>query len=357
MDIRIKELKDIKSKNCITVILNTHRTFPDNQKDEILLKNMVKEVQDRINENTDKREAKILTDKLNALADSIDHRQNLESLILFVNEDISEYTRLAIPVVDRVIIDKSFATRDLIRALHTETNYYVLVLSRGKARLIEAFNDKVVEEVSSSFPIENTDLYTTSGVESANSTRVGNLVSEFFNRIDKAVNEIRKNNPLPVLVCSDETNYHEYLKVADNKSSILNIFLNRSNQNEKANAIIADAWEVLREDNQRKNNERKSELSKAVTENKFLSDSNEIYKAIQEGRIQTLFIEQGLFQPAVILNGNIQYVSEEQTKQADVIDDIYDELIELNMDYGGDVVFLPKGDLDKFNGFGAITRY
>ena len=53
----------------------------------------------------------------------------------------------------------------------------------------------------------------------------------------------------------------------------------------------------------------------------------------------------------------IVYVSNEERNDTGVIDDIYDEMIEANMDFGGDVVFLPKGELTKFNGFGAITRY
>ena len=40
-----------------------------------------------------------------------------------------------------------------------------------------------------------------------------------------------------------------------------------------------------------------------------------------------------------------------------MVDDIYDELIEASMNYGGDVVFLPEGELKDFDGFGAITRY
>ena len=70
-----------------------------------------------------------------------------------------------------------------------------------------------------------------------------------------------------------------------------------------------------------------------------------------------MFIEQGLFQPAVIEDDSIVYVQDDKRADKDVIDDIYDELIELNMDFGGDAVFLPKGELEKFNGFAAITRY
>jgi 3-dehydroquinate synthetase len=84
---------------------------------------------------------------------------------------------------------------------------------------------------------------------------------------------------------------------------------------------------------------------------------NDIWRAIFEGRIQTLFIEQGLFQPAILKANTITFVSDDERNKTDVIDDIYDEMIEANMDFGGDVVFLPKGELKDFNGFGAITRY
>jgi hypothetical protein len=148
MNIKLKKLKDIISESCVTIILNTHRTKPDNEKDPLTLKNLIKDAEQRLYADEDKRDAKTLVERLQDLESKIDHRNNLESLILFVNEDIAEYTRLPIAVEDRVVIDHTFATRDLIRALHHETNYYVLVLSQQKVRLIEAFNDKVVAQTS-----------------------------------------------------------------------------------------------------------------------------------------------------------------------------------------------------------------
>lgn len=161
MNITLKELKDIVSENCVSIILNTHRTSPDNKKDVLTLKNLIKEAEERLLANENKRDAQKLVQRLLDLEAKIDHSQNLESLILFVNENIAEYTRLPVSVDNRVIIDDTFATRDLIRALHQEINYYVLVVSRQKTRLIEAFNDKVVREIGNPFPIENTQLYST----------------------------------------------------------------------------------------------------------------------------------------------------------------------------------------------------
>lgn len=357
MNIKLKELKDIISENCVTIILNTHRTSPDNKKDPLTLKNLIKEAEERLFADENKRDAKQLVERLKDLESQIDHNHNLESLILFVNEDVTEYTRLPIAVENRVVIDHTFATRDLVRALHFETNYYVLVLSQQKVRLIEAFNDKVVAEIGNPFPIENTQFYSTNKAELSNASRQTNLVAEFFNRVDKEVNKVRKENPLPVLICTEESNYHEYLKIADQKQSIFDTNLNKNRVDEKAHAIVTEAWAIVKEYTVEKNNARKGELQTAVSQNKFLSDTNEIWQAIKQGRVQTIFIEEGNFQPATWENDQIQYVSDNLRDRKEVVDDIYDELVEANMNYGGDVVFLPKGELSDFNGFGAITRY
>lgn len=357
MKMTIKELKDIRSENCISIMVTTHRTKPDYLNDALTLKNMIKEVETRLMADTDKKNAAKLLERVNALANSIDHSQNLESLVLFVNEDVAEYTRLPIKVEDRVVIDETFATRDLIRAMHLETHYYILVLSKEKIRLVEAMNDKVIQEVGKPFPAKNTQLLTADNAAKAVDSKERSLIGEFFNETDKKVNQLRKNNAIPVFICGLDENHSHYMSVADKKHSIFEVYLDKNMINDPVHSIVEESWSIVKDYIIKKNNARKEDLKKAVSENKFLSDTNEIWKAISEGRIQTLFVEQGRFQPAIMKGDDIEYVSDDRRNDTGVIDDIYDEMIEANMDFGGDVVFLPKGELDKFNGFGAITRY
>lgn len=359
MNKKLNELKKVNAKNCVSIILNTHRTSPDHQKDVITLKNLIKEAEERLMSSLDKREAEKILESLNKLEASVDHTENLESLILFVNADqnISEYMRLPVKVVDRVIIGDTFATRDLLRAIHLTSSYYVLVLSQQKVRLIQAMNDEVIKEFTSPFPLENTGFYTNAGRESSYAARQTNLMADFFNLVDKEVNTIRKENSLPVLICTDEANFHEYLKVADDKDSIFEAHLNGNKLDEKAAAIVKEAWTVVKASTEKRNAHRKAELDKAVGTGRFLSDVNEIMSAIKEGKVQTLFVQEGLFQPAVLENGSVTLLSETDEKPKVMVDDIYDEMIEMNMDYGGDSVFLKKEALADFNGFGAITRY
>lgn len=357
MDVKLKQLKDEKGKYCVSIIMNSHRTKPDYDKDPIVLKNHIKEAKERLLATYDKREVSNVIKNLESVENQIDHSFNLESLIVFANEHKAEFLRLPISVKDRVTIDTSFATRDIVRALHKETNYYILVLSQREVRLIEAFNDKVVSEIKGDFPFKNTTLYSTSKGEIANAARQTQLVAEFFNRVDKALNKVRKNNPLPVLICTEEANFNEYLKIADEKHSIFEVYLNKNRLDEKAHAIVSDAWEIVSQQMKKQRDARKEELVKAVGKGNFLSDLSDIWKAIEEGRVDTLFIEQNLFATAFIKNQEIHLVKDAENNTEKLVDDIYDEMIEANLRFGGDVVFLPEGELEKFHGIAAKTRY
>lgn len=352
----LKKVKDVTSECCVTITLTTHRTMPDNDKDAIVLKNLLKEAETRLLANYDKRLATLVIDKLNKVAGSINHRLNLESLVLFVSEDMAEYARLPIAVENRVVVDKNFATRDLVRALHRESSYYVLVLSRDKARLIEALNDKVTQEIGNGFPVENTVLYPSQRAEAAIANRQTNLVREFFNQVDKQLNEVLKADFLPVMIYTEESNYPEYLKIADRKEAIIGQ-LNGNRLTDKSHHIIDEVWPVVKQLNAERNSERLNELASANNSKDFVTDFNDIWKAIAQGRGKTLFVQQGYFQPARVVNNLIELVSPEEATQADVVDDIIDEMIEKNLAYGGDTVFLSRDELEKYQGLVLITRY
>jgi hypothetical protein len=356
MNDTLKKLKDVQAECCITIILNTHRTKPDNKRDPIQLKNLLKEAEERLLNDYDKRFARSHVEKMNQLAEGIDHEYNLESLVLFVNEDTAEYVRLPIAVEDRVVIDHTFATRDLVRAVHQQEAYYILVLSRDEARLIEAANDKVVQEVGDPFPFGKKGLYSTSKLDMTMAQGSDNLIEEFFNRVDKAFHTVWEKNPLPVLVCTEERNFHHYLKVAD-KTHLVIGHLTMSRLDYKAHHIVPEGWPIVQKANKERNDQRLEELQSAVGAGKFLSAPGDIWKAIHEGRGQTLFVQRGYFQPAIINGDAIELVELSEANRPGVVDDIIDEMIEANMRFGGDIVFLSQDQLQDFQGLALITRY
>ena len=354
MNTTLEELKNVKSDCCITILLQTHRTLPENEKDPIVLKNLIKEAEQRLKERFSSEFVERMIQKLNQLAESINHRHNKEGLALFVNENLAKYVRLPLNVENRIIIDKTFATRDLVRAGHRQTGYYVLLLSRDKARLIEAFNDKVVEEVNTGFPLLNPDINELKRPEASFGNRRTNLAKEFFNQVGKQLNEIQKQNLMPVIIITDESNYSDFLKVTDKKERIVaKLFGNR--MNEKPHSIVEAAWPVMQKWVKDRNNERLQELKKAVNSRNVLTDFNEIWNAVNNGRGKTLFVKQGYFQPARLQNNHIELLPPDQSENAD-IDDVIDEMIEINLHHEGDSVFIEGNELEKFNGLALITK-
>lgn len=354
----LERLSTVRAKVCVTLILNTHKTHPENQKDPILLKNLIVTAGKRLQDEYGNDIAARYVAKLRKLAAEIDHNYNDLGLMLFVNDDVAEYLRLPVhPYSDRVILDDTFATRTIVRALKRDTDYYILALSKGRARLIEASRDVLIKEVETGgFPVTDNDLQVASRAEGANAPRVANLTREFFNRIDKSVNKIRKDNPLPVVIYSEETNYYLYLKIADYPNTLLGHIL-LQNFEEKASNLVKMVWPDIKDLTITNHKARISELEKSLGSGKFLSDLNDIWRAVQEGRGKTIFVENGYYQPVKSDNGTITPISAEEITGKTDINDVVDDMIEYNLQFGGDVVFLDPGSLQNFNKIALVTRY
>lgn len=351
----LNRLKKVVSDCAVTLVLRTHRTHPENAQDSIKLKNKVSEARQRLEKEYDTATAKNLGDKLGKLAEEIDPNYNLEGLVLFVDANHAEFIRLPVELNDRIIIDSTFATRPLFRALNLETRYYLLMLSKDKARLLRASGANLEEEIDGDFPAVNTAT-PKSRTEGAIDERISNLQIEFFNRIDKKVNAIHQKEPLPIYIASDDMNYGQYLKVADRPNTIYsNVAL--KNRDGKAANSIKEVWPAIQEETKARNLNRKEELKKAIGSGKVLSDYSEIWQALEMGRGATLFVQQGLFQPARIEDNYVKLIDKADIQSKEDVDDIIDEMIEKNSLSGGDVVFLPKEELTDFQGLALVTRY
>jgi hypothetical protein len=355
MNTVLNRIKDVYQEACVSLILPTHRTRPDNEKDPVLLKNLIKEAEERLLQQFDRKRVRAIVEKLNSLSHSIDHQQNLDSLLLFANEDIAEYTRLAVEAKARVVIDHTFATRDIIRALHQESAYYILVLSRQQARLIEAYNDRVVKEADDIFPLSNT-IYTTDRAQLSTNKGKDILTEEFFNQVDKQLWEATAAHRLPVIVATESRNFTYFLKITDHKGLILG-HIQRNRDDEKAHHIVPDAWKEVHKIVRKRNQERLVELNKAESAQKLMTDFNDIWDAIRQGRGRTLFVKRGYHQAALLKDGKLTLLDDIRTAEPGLVNDIIDEMIDQHRRFGGDTVFVEGNDLDTHQGLALILRY
>lgn len=351
----LQKVKDINKDGCVTIIMNTHRTKPANEQDPIQLKNLVSAAEKRLHEEFDKREVWPIMENLNKTIDKIDHNYHLESIVICTNADFGDYTRLPIAVEDRVVVDDNFATRDIIRALQQNHAYFVLALNRHKVRLIEAFNDRLVKEWGNPFPFDEY-YHETDPQKLTESHLLDRLTEDFFNRADKELWEATKDHPLPVILAADARNQEHYMKVCNKKEAILG-HIRQFPEDSPAVEIVEDAWDEVHSIWKKKNEERIAELRKAVSQQKYFSDINDIWTGIQNGQGATLFVRKGYFQPGIIKDNRIELVDESRRDEPGVMDDIVDEMIEANRSFGGDTVFIESDDMEDFQNVALVTRY
>ena len=63
------------------------------------------------------------------------------STAVLASQAVGRVVRMGVPVVDRAVVDRTFATRDLVRALHRTPRHLVLVLENHRARLLDGAGD------------------------------------------------------------------------------------------------------------------------------------------------------------------------------------------------------------------------
>lgn len=362
-------LQDLKAREtvpAISVLMPTHRTFPDNKQDPIALKNLVKQAEDRLLETMEKREVSQIMALVNARVDAHDHSHNLDGLALFAGADAAELVRLPFPVTERVIIDSSFATRDLVRGLLDTVSYFILVVSRASARLIHAYNDRPVHEFDEStpldgyaFPIENTWLYSTSGHERSQASSEDNLLKEFLNVADKSLQEIqgkRGSSRLPVILAGDARTVAFFKNVSDRPEDIVGEITNSPDLEADVPALVADAQPAVAAYRDRLEADAMDKLGQGRGADRLLTDLSDIYKAITEGNAERLYVRRGYIQAGTI-DADARTIDAHDGIVEGATDDVVDELMELTQAMGGSVSFLSAQTLGNQAPLTLQTRY
>jgi hypothetical protein len=210
-DVRL--LQQITGYPCVTITLPTHRTVPENRQDPVRLKNLLAEATERLLGEFNKREIEALLKRLENQTSTVDFRNTLDGLALFVNQDFARAFRLPFTVKERVVVDESFFTRDLVHALNHSTRYWVLVLSEKPTRLYEGFNHILTEIEEGGFPMVHEgpggEAPLPGGFGIKKSAYRDEKHLQFFRKVDEALKPFLANDPLPLIVVGVDR-YHAF---------------------------------------------------------------------------------------------------------------------------------------------------
>lgn len=353
---KLEMLAAERNEPCITISLNTHRTRPDNEKDRIILKNLIKEAETRVLDKFGKRSVQPLLDKLASIPEQIDVSYNLDSLHLFLSNDTLEIVRSIWPTTGDVVhVSDSFVIRPLIKSYSRTEEYYILLLSQGGASLYHAMNDSIVEEiVNDDFPFTENPIMLTHPVQASDAKRVDNRAKEYFNNVDKALIKLYNDSNLKTVVATTENNYSLLQQVADLPTIYLgNISLDFNSS--APHQLVDQGWKFIQSLQHERRKAAIEEMKNAVSEGIVVTDLQEIYQAAIDGRGELLIVNHGFSQPAILENRTLQIVENGSGKE--VIDDVASTISWEVVSKKGRVVYTEQEQLNDLGNIVLKTRY
>ncbi|MCS7035747.1 MAG: hypothetical protein RMJ33_13655 [Saprospiraceae bacterium] len=355
---QLEKLAKVHSHPCVTISLNTHRTHPDNVQDGIVLKNLCSEAEHRLLAEFDKRHVLPLIEHIKALPQKVDVNYNLESLHAFVSEGVEEIIRLPIHVPENgVHIADTFAIRPLIKALNRVTEYLIAVVSQSGVHLYRAINDAVVEEIrNGEFPYEPMTNYETEKEKLTDPKRLDNLVREYLNGMDKALNRVHNQTGLHCVVVATEDNYSRLMQVADRQVIYYDGFVHINYNQLAPHKVAAEAWKLVSQVQRQERAKAIEEMIESVKEGKVVTDIHEIYSAAKEGRGDLLIVHESFKLPARI-TGEFTFEVVDDPLAPDVVDDLTSDIAWEVYSKKGRVVFTEQNGIKQLGDIALKVRY
>ena len=369
MKATLKSLRETKADPAVSIFVKTHREHPANDQDPIALKNQLKVAEERLIKEYDKRTATTILDNIHAKTKELNHNYNLDTLAIFASTDDVQIVRMPLDTTERVVISYRFATRDLVRDMASAVHYYIVVLTRDGARLIEASNDRVIAEFdkdndkqnnmeSIPFPIDNNGLYTTGdGGSDRSSNNESSYLKEFFNQVDKSVQELWGEHKMPLVIVGDIRNIGYYKDVCDRPENIIATVSNVTELEEgSAQHIVDSVQEAVEKYRTSLHEAALGEIDKARGANMLRTDLQDVYRAAFQGAGETLYVRRGYIQSAKI-DETAQTLTLVDDAAEGVTDDAVGEIIEHVIHNGGKAVFMPQDIMSADQPIALVTRY
>lgn len=354
---QLLKLANEKNQPCVTISLNTHRTHPDNVQDEVKLKKLLHEAEERVIAEFGKRPVAALLENIASVGSEIDANYNLDSLHIFLSNDTKEIIKSSWDTANEgVHISESFALRSVIKAYNRSENYLVMLLSQSGVHLYEAMNDEIIKEIENDdFPFSENQHYNTYPDKGSDSKHLDDLVREFLNKVDKAVVRVHNATDLDCVVICTEDNYSRLQQVADKPSVYLGYAAVDYNK-AASNQIVKQSWEIVSKLQKERRTHEISEVKEAVSRGVVLTDLQEIYQAAIDGRAELLMIHESFSQPVLMTSDRtFDLISDVKTPNA--IDDITSNIAWEVLSKKGRVVFTAQDEIKDLGTIVLKTRY
>lgn len=276
---------------------------------------------------------------LRAMAAEAAQTTTRAALALYAADSVSTWFTLPVAVRDRVSVDPTFATRDLVRSLHRTPLHALLVLTADEARLFQGADEALVPVAPHRFPIR-ADAFPGTGA--------------YLRAVDSALSAHLRARPSPVVLTGVERLTAEFLRRSRATTrwagTVPGSHLHRS-----LDELVALTRPVL-ERYLRSREEESLRVLADTPSRRVASGLDAVWLASRRERPEMLVVEDDLFQPARVSEDGDHLLPADDPEAPDVLDDAVDEVIEVVLRRGGWVALASTGRLAAHGGIALTVR-
>jgi hypothetical protein len=333
-------LQSITSYPAVSLLMTTTpapRMLPEDA-DQLL--GMVRQAESRLAEEGLPGVQGTLLDLAAAAEDAVDG-PTTEAIAVFVSSVTRAVVHLNLPVADRVVVDPTFATRDLVRALHRTPLHVVLALSRHEARLFTGMGDDLHPVPGRSFP------RLAAAAESARRGGPGIRVEDrgtFYRDVDRALGAYLRVHPAPLVLVGAERELAEFRALSTNLGRLAGC-VHGSLVTAPITDLVPRIRPVIESYLRSRQQEAVALLEARMGSRRVVSGIAATWLAAQAERPEMLAVEEGFFFPARVDTTGELLTAADDVEHPDVVDDAVDELIETVLHRGGWVAIVEDGML------------
>lgn len=325
------------------------------------LKNLLRSATERLAKELPGRDVRPVLDRLQRLAGSVDFWRAPRGIALFASPSQSLQVDLPVTVRERVVIDETFATRDLVRALAGSVRYRMLVVGEDRVRLLEGERDRASEVTSGGFTM--TLAPPEAGARPRPVDRAlrerrrgrDEPVLRLFRRAKDALDHLDDRESLPIVLVGVDRQLARFERLLGEEHAIVARFAG-SHATTEPMRLAALVWPAVA---RRIEGARKRVALQAVTlagkAGKLATGLVECWHMAHEGRGAHLVVEEGFH--AAADPGPAPGLIAVTDGSPGRIDDAIDELVETVQGRGGRVTFVPDGSLEAHGRSALVLRY
>lgn len=363
---------------CMSLYMPTHRHYPDNQKDPILFRNLVKALEESLCREYPSKQAKSLLEPFVSLAEDRDFwNHTLDGLAVFGAPRFFRVLRLQRPVGEVAVAANSFHIKPLIRIYQSTDRYQVLSLNRNEIRLFEGDRYALDEvELSPGVPRTRAEAIGEGRAEphltvasygkgaggpamyhghGSRKDEIDKETERFFKVIDGTVLE-RHSRPsgLPLMLAALPEHHGLFRKISKNPF-LLDVGIERDPDSLSPEELRELAWKAYEPCYKARLDELVEEFGRAKSAGLADQDLGAVADAAMTGAIVTLLVEADRHIPGRLdrETGRMEPASLEHPE----VDDLLDDLSELVLKKGGRVVVVPAERMPTRTGVAAIRRF